>query len=594
MWVIVACPSLNAQGKAIPSLESDFEETTSSDGWNVATGTDLPARGALGVGAGHSGRGAVLQYEFFCDTAARCGGSVRAVWRPGPTLAVSRRTTISLWIRFASNVAVLIQCRDADGRTTDFPIPVATLEQPRAGEWQRVVIPLSDGPQPVKGRLAEIGIVVQGRTAGAGALSFDQLRIEDMGEVFELHADAAVEPPIAGAAVQAGRLGVNIHVLNDNHVLNRARAAGFSFVRMDMFWHDVERGGRYNFFGYDALLGALDARGMGALWILDYGHPDHGGDVPRTTQDVAAFARFAAAAAAHFRGRNVRYEIWNEPNLAHFWKPAPNATEYSALLRAAVAAMRAVDPAAVISSGGLSRFDGAFLSEMLDAGLASQLNAIAVHPYRDSAPESVAGEWALVTEWARRAFGAKPEIWNTEWGYSSVDLSRDPPRNGHGSETRKRQAVLAVREVLTVWILGMPLAVWYDLRDDGPDGMDAEKNYGLLDVKGKDKPAMKALLTLLDAAKNRMFAGMVRDTPAGIHALRLDGAADTVMVVWSDRPGVKQTVATPKTGLLSATTLTGETLKTKEKPVGVIQWVLEDTQGPVYLKWERRPSSVNQ
>jgi hypothetical protein len=53
----------------------------------------------------------------------------------------------------------------------------------------------------------------------------------------------------------------------------------------------VERSGMYRFSAYDALMNALEARGMGALFILDYGHPDHGGSVPRTAEDLAAFGR---------------------------------------------------------------------------------------------------------------------------------------------------------------------------------------------------------------------------------------------------------------------------------------------------------------
>ena len=170
-------------------------------------------------------------------------------------------------------------------------------------------------------------------------------RLRESTETFHADAMAETEPPPPGSLELAPRLGVGIHLLRDDHSLDLARDAGFKFVRMDMLWANVERGGRYRFFAYDALLRALDARGMGVLWILDYGHPDHGGSTPRTPQDIAAFGRFAEAAAAHFKGRNVRYEIWNEPNTDRFWTPAPNSSEYAALLREAVAAIRRADPA---------------------------------------------------------------------------------------------------------------------------------------------------------------------------------------------------------------------------------------------------------
>jgi hypothetical protein len=579
--------AIAAREKAVKPLIADFEQSTAFQEWRVVSGAESSAaRATLTPGPGHSGRGAILQYEIPCNSGSDCRGAVAAQWTPRSAMPVARHTTVSLWIRFAANVAVSVECKDSSGHAAEFAVPAATLEHPRLGDWQHAVIPLPEGSQRVKGRIAELSIVVRTRTAVTGTLTFDDVRIADAGDFFELREDAPVDPPITTAGELAPRLGVNIHVLRDDSALDRAKNLGFRFVRMDLVWSDVERNGRYRFAGYDALLRALETRGMGALFILDYGHPDHGGQAPRKAEDIAAFGRFAAAVAAHFRGRAVRYEIWNEPNIVQFWKPVPSANEYGALLRETVSAMRAADPSAVISSGGLSRFDWKFLSELIDPELGSKLNAIGIHPYRDAAPESVAQEWAFLSEWVREKFGENPEIWDTEWGYSSVSPSRDGA-NGHSAEGRKRQAVLAVREFLTVWTLGMPLAVWYDLRDDGPDGMDPEKNYGLLDSNGNDKPAIKALLTLMEAVKNRTFAGMVRDTPAGIHAMRLVGPTDTVMIVWSDRPGVTQTVAAARAGLRSITSLNGEVVKTKEKPSGFARWVLQDTSGPLYLRWDR-------
>jgi hypothetical protein len=579
--------AITAQAKAVHSLTADFEQSTAFQEWRVVSRAESAARATLTPGPGHSGHGAILQYEIPCNSGSDCRGAVAAQWTLRSAMPVARHTTVSLWIRSAANVAVSVECEDSSGHTAEFVVPAASLEHPRLGDWQHAVIPLAEDPQRVKGRIAELSIVVRTRSAVTGALSFDDVRIADAGDFFELREDSPVDPPITEVGELAPRVGVNIHVLRDDSALDEAKNLGFRFVRMDLLWSDVERNSRYRFAGYDALLRALETRGMGALWILDYGHPDHGGQAPRNAEDIAAFGRFAAAVAAHFRGRPVRYEIWNEPNIVQFWKPVPSAKEYGALLRETVSAMRAADPSAAISSGGLSRFDWKFLSELIDPELGSKLNAIGIHPYRDAAPESVAEEWAVLSEWVREKFGGSPEIWDTEWGYSSVRPSPDGSNNGHSAEGRKRQAVLAVREFLTVWALGMPTAVWYDLRDDGPDGMDPEKNYGLLDSNGHEKPVMKALLTLMEAVKNRTFTGMVRDTPAGIHAMRLVGPTDSVMIVWSDRPGVTQSMAAASAGLRSIASLNGEVVKTKEKPSGFAQWVQQDTSGPVYLRWDR-------
>jgi polysaccharide biosynthesis protein PslG len=215
------------------------------------------------------------------------------------------------------------------------------------------------------------------------------------------------------------------------------------------------RGG-YHFSAYDALMSALDARGMGALWILDYGHPDHGGSVPRTTEDIAAFGRFVGLTAAHC---NVRYEIWNEPDTQQFWPPNPNAEEFAALLREAVRAVRRADPAAKVVSGGVSRFDLEFLRKTIDPDLAADLSAIGVHPYPKGRPERIGPELSDLGEWARRSFGERLEIWDTEWGYSSTNATETASGDGHSRAGRLRQALLAVREILTVWSAGCPLGV---------------------------------------------------------------------------------------------------------------------------------------
>ena len=363
-----------------------------------------------------------------------------------------------------------------------------------------------------------------------GAVSFDEIRLlETKDEPFRLTAGSELEPPSSDSLELAPRMGVNVHLLRDNGSLDQAHDAGFRFVRMDLMWAQAERAGRFRFFQYDALLRALDSRGMGILWILDYGHPDHGGDAPRTPQDVAAFAHFAQAVAEHFKGRNVRYEIWNEPDNEHFWKPSPDPREYAILLREAAAAIRQADPAAIISSGGTIGFNLPFISSFAASfytpgGPARDLNAIAVHPYRKTGPETIAPEFVIVRDLIARALGPNVALWDTEWGYSSAEALPDNGRvDGHGAAWRTRQAVLAVRELLTTWTLGIPLAVWYDLRDDGNDQSNPEHNFGLLDSEGKEKPAMKAIRNLSQAAANRKFAGMVRDKPAGMHAMRLDG-----------------------------------------------------------------------
>jgi len=172
-------------------------------------------------------------------------------------------------------------------------------------------------------------------------------------------------------------------------------------------------------------------------------------------------------------------------------------------------------------------------------------------------------------------------------GYASTDSPKSGPSNGHQRAGRVRQAVFALRELLTVWTVGLPLAVWYDLRDDGPDAANPEHNYGLLDVDGNEKPAMQAVRTLMQAVADRKYAGMIPEPPPGLHAMRFDGSAETIMIVWTDQPG-RRTLGIEKKNLVSATGWNGAAVKSKDRPGGV-QVEIDDLSGPIYVRW-RHPT----
>jgi polysaccharide biosynthesis protein PslG len=405
-----------------------------------------------------------------------------------------------------------------------------------------------------------------------------------------LHIDPEAQRALSRPArVELGLIGVNVHRFRGDLALDLAREAGFRFARADLLWERIERGGTYRFLAYDALMNALEARGMGALLILDYGHPDHGGKVPRTPEDIAAFGRFAEASARHFKGRDVRYEIWNEPDIAPFWPPKPNVQEYVTLLREAVSAIHRADPAAKVVSGGVSRFDLKFLQKAIDPGLAAGLSAIGVHPYPKGGPERIGPEIEKLRKWARQSFGERLEIWDTEWGYSSTNSAGRAPGNGHSDEGRLQQARLAVREILTVWNVEFPLGVWYDLQDDGPDAGNPEQNYGLLDANGAAKPAVRAVRTVLTAVRGRRYAGMIQHAPSGMHAMRFDGPADVLFIVWNDTAGKRQTIRYTKENLVSVTSWMSSTVEPKADSSRETQMEIDDASGPIYLLWKHPP-----
>ncbi len=325
-----------------------------------------------------------------------------------------------------------------------------------------------------------------------------------VGATLALTAFAADLPPLR---LPEG-VGVNIH-FNRGHAadLDLIAAAGFKFVRMDLGWAGIERRrGEYDWSACEELIGNLERRGLRAILILDYSNPLYeeavtarnpvfGGEQrdtasPQHAESVAAFARWAAAAATHFEGRRVVWEIWNEPNIS-FWKPKPDVAQYTALALATCRAIRAADPKATIIGPATSEVPLPFLERFCASGVLEYLDAVSVHPYRnyaeppETAAEDYAGLRALIARYAPPKKKHLPII-SGEWGYASHT----------GGVSLETQAAFAARQQLANLLAGVPLSIWYDWKNDGTDPAEREHNFGVVTDQLAPKPAYQAIKSL--------------------------------------------------------------------------------------------------
>jgi len=277
-------------------------------------------------------------------------------------------------------------------------------------------------------------------------------------------------------------LGVNIHfTMAKPGELEMIRAAGFKWVRMDLTWATTEKEkGKYNFAAYDELLRELDRQQMHAILILDYGNPlyaDRGEATPFTNRAGMeafryAYAKWAAAAVKHFAGRGCVWEMWNEPNIKNFWAPAPNVAEYVALAKEAASAIRHAAPGESLMGPACSGINLNFLEACFQGGLLEDWCAVSVHPYRQTDPGTVAGDYEKLRELiARYAPKGKPvPIVCSEWGYST---------SWKGFDDAKQAAYLK-KEFSTNIACGIPITIWYDWRDDGVTPDDPEHRFGMV------------------------------------------------------------------------------------------------------------------
>jgi len=353
----------------------------------------------------------------------------------------------------------------------------------------------------------------------------------------------AAAPPdegLPGPTVPDG-FGVNIHFTDPQPgEMERFAEAGFKFVRMDFFWEGIERErGVYDFSAYDRLMGHLDKVGARAYFILDYGHRLYDdGLSPHSPAGRAAFAAFAKAAAAHFKGRGVIWEVWNEPNIS-FWKPRPNADDYTKLAVETVKAVREADPKATILIPGSSGFPWDFFETLFASGILEHVDGVSVHPYRESHPETAAEDYgrlrALI---ARHAPPTKPmlPIVSGEWGYSTAEKRF----------SEADQARYIVREYLSNLANGVNLSIFYDWKDDGPDPKENEHRFGTVRQDLSPKPSFLAAQALIRDLKGYSFTHRLRGaTPADWKLLFAKGESLAV-VSWTTDMGAPEPARSPR------------------------------------------------
>jgi hypothetical protein len=292
--------------------------------------------------------------------------------------------------------------------------------------------------------------------------------------------------------------------------LDAIAATGARWIRIDLSWQTIEATrGLYDWCRFDRTILGARARGLDVIALPAYA-PAWASAVDSLhapPEDPRDYAAFVAAAVHRYSPAGVHtWEIWNEPNTATFWAPAPDATAYTALLRAAAATIRAADPDATILSGGLapapdddgrSRIAiGTFIELMYDNGAADSFDALAIHPYSIPARPLANEEWNPFVhlpdyheQMVARSDGAK-QIWLTEFGAPTGLAASAVHEDVQGEWADEAYRAAAG------WPWAGPL-LWFSMRDLGSDAFDATLSWGLLRQDFSPKPGYQAFRQLM-------------------------------------------------------------------------------------------------
>ncbi len=327
--------------------------------------------------------------------------------------------------------------------------------------------------------------------------------------------------PRESRAIAASPLSVGFETLDRKH-FDPARAypllakLGAKWARCQTGWCRCEtEKGKHDFAWLDNIVDSLLKIGIQPWFNLGYGNrlytPE--ADEPAVGwapvfDDAArqAWLRFVEAIADHFRGRVRHWELWNEPNIAQFWKPAkPSPADYVALVKLTAPAIRKAIPDAVLVGGAYAGIPMAYIKGCLEAGLADHVDKLSYHPYRPVPEAGYEGEIAAL----RKLLDGHKKglaLWQGENGC--------PSKGGKGSVgalanlewDETRQAKWLLRRILADLRLGIELTSYFHTVD--LVGYRGQTNFkGLL--RGGDytpKPAYFAyqcLCALFDAETTR-------------------------------------------------------------------------------------------
>ncbi|MBN1641915.1 MAG: O-antigen ligase family protein [Anaerolineae bacterium] len=318
---------------------------------------------------------------------------------------------------------------------------------------------------------------------------------------------------------------------------------GFTWVRQRFPWHAIEpRRGQYDWAQWDAIVAAVDARGLGLVAVLDAPpawamrhDPVPLPCVPPCPID--AYARYVGAFAARYGPQIDHYQVWDEPNLSRAWGGGHAAPcGYAALLEAAYHAIHAADPSSQVLGAALAPTqapgpadlnDLVYLRQLLAAGGGAHMDLLAVKLYgfwsgpddRRVALDVLNASRVVAARELMRSRGAGDVgVWAVEWGWNALPQGWAGGAAPWGTDSAAVQGTRILASVARAhkewpWLDAM---CWVAYQPDLPSD-DPTWGFALRDAAGQETPryAVLAAATQLEAPETVEAAGGARWTALG-------------------------------------------------------------------------------
>lgn len=304
------------------------------------------------------------------------------------------------------------------------------------------------------------------------------------------------------------RLDVTVELMDE---------AGVGIVRTVFDWPSIEpEPGVYRWERFDRVVERLQERGIAVLGLLDGSAPwatsapslDEPYWQKWPSKDLSAFGRYVYTVVERYDGDGVAdapgspvigyWEIWNEPNMAFFWRPQPNVEQYVGMLSLCHQVVKLANPSAVVVMGGiagngvsyppfaLAEEERDFLQQVYEHGGKDFFDVANVHlyPYTHELwrPELMTALQDALDEarsvMAANGDGDKP-IWVTEIGFSTALFPAD-------YEGEPDAAIASWLGKVYRQLRGADALFWYMFEDEGTYD-NPEGHFGLMEHGGAPK-----------------------------------------------------------------------------------------------------------
>jgi len=336
--------------------------------------------------------------------------------------------------------------------------------------------------------------------------------------------------------------GVGIQLKNEDTAaghLNKVEATGVKVVRKAIYWETNEpTPGNFNWSQPDGWIADMEAKGFTMVITLVWNNRDYEPTYKRAITTQAgrdAFANYVAQVVARYQGKDIIWEIWNEPNLNSFWYQDGNpsnldqmADEYTALVKDAVPAMKAADPncrVAVCSISALWNKSFNWFQRCLDQGLLTvDVDAISVHPYGFQWPELChADGYPVIRQKLDAAGGTDVAIISSEVGYSIPWLTG---RGIPASEALEAQAWQFVRQNIIDAMSDVQLGIWYEFSNTD--------KWGVVNNDLSERPTFTAAQVMTAELDGYSFQERIDiGDPLDWVVLFVNDAGDKKLVAWT-------------------------------------------------------------